>query len=250
MTTTGAPRIRVLQRLALTGPNLYAHAPCMKWTIDLGELEKNPSNTIPGFVEGLKTTLPSLIDHRCSEGVRGGFFSRLEEGTWLGHVMEHIALELQSLAGIVVGFGRTRSADKEGVYTVVYECEERESGARAGEMALELIDHLIAQQRYPIAERLHELRKIYERSALGPSTRSIVEAARRRGIPHIRIDEWNLVQLGYGANAKRIQATIASTTAHLGVAIAGDKDQTKSILGFHGVPVPRGETCGTVDSAL
>jgi cyanophycin synthetase len=232
------------------GPNLYAHTPCMKWTIDLGALERSPSNAIPGFVEGLKAALPSLIDHRCSEGVRGGFFARLDEGTWLGHVMEHIALELQSLIGIEVGFGRTRSTGDDGVYTVVYECEERESGMRAGEIALELIDDLIAGRSYPLAERLHELRKIYERSALGPSTRSIVHAARRRGIPHIRIDEWNLVQLGYGANAKRIQATISSVTTHLGVAIAGDKDQTKSILGFHGVPVPRGETCRTVDRAL
>ena len=250
MVATGAPRIRVLQRLALTGPNLYAHAPCMKWTLDLGELERSPSNAIPGFVDGLKCAVPSLIDHRCSEGVRGGLFARLDEGTWLGHVMEHIALELQSLAGIDVGFGRTRSTGEEGVYTVVYECEERESGTRAGEIALELIDALVAGRPYPLPERLHELRKIYERSALGPSTRAIVEAAKRRGIPHIRIDEWNLVQLGYGANAKRIQATIASTTSHLGVAIAGDKDQTKTILGFHGVPVPRGETCRTFERAL
>ncbi len=250
MTTTGAPRIRVLQRLALTGPNLYAHSPCIKWTIDLGALEHSPSNVIPGFADGLKQAMPSLIGHRCSEGVRGGFFARVDEGTWLGHVMEHIALELQSLAGIDVGFGRTRSTGDEGVYTVVDECEERESGTRAGEIALELIEGLVAGRPYPLAERLHELRKIYERSALGPSTRSIVEAAKRRGIPHIRIDEWNLVQLGYGANAKRIQATIASTTGHLGVAIAGDKDQTKSILGFHGIPVPRGETCRSVERAL
>ncbi|MFL6248907.1 MAG: cyanophycin synthetase [Thermoanaerobaculia bacterium] len=250
MNATEAPPIRVLERLALMGPNLYAHSPCMKWKIDLGALERSPSNEIPGFVEGLKATLPSLIDHRCSEGVRGGFFSRLDEGTWLGHVMEHIALELQSLIGIEVGFGRTRSAERDGVYTVVYECEERESGARAGEMALELIEHLIGGRPYPIADRLHELRKIYERSALGPSTRSIVEAAKRRGIPHIRIDEWNLVQLGYGANAKRIQATISSVTTHLGVSIAGDKDQTKAILGFHGVPVPGGDTCRSVERAL
>jgi cyanophycin synthetase len=251
MTGTGSPsKIRVLERLALVGPNLYAHTPCIKWKIDLGVLEQAPSNEIPGFVAALQTTLPSLITHRCSEGVEGGFFSRLEEGTWLGHVMEHVALELQSLIGIEVGFGRTRTAGPESVYTVVYECEERESGIRAGEMALELIHDLIAGREYPLGERLHELRKLYERSALGPSTRSIVDAARRRGIPHMRIDEWNLVQLGYGANAKHIQATIGSQTTHLGVEIAGNKDKTKSILGFHGVPVPRGETCRTVEGAL
>ncbi|HYC58026.1 MAG TPA: cyanophycin synthetase [Thermoanaerobaculia bacterium] len=250
MTGMGHAAIRVLERLALMGPNLYAHTPCIKWKIDLGVLEQKPSNELPGLVAALQATMPSLVTHRCSEGMAGGFFSRLEEGTWLGHVMEHIALELQSLAGIDVGFGRTRSAGPDGVYTVVYECEERDSGIRAGEMALDMIDALIAGIPYPLADRLHDLRRIYEHSALGPSTRSIVDAAARRGIPHIRIDEWNLVQLGYGANAQRIQATICSRTPHLGVEIAGDKNKTKAILGFHGVPVPRGDRCRSVERAL
>lgn len=244
-------RIEVLERLALMGPNLYAHRPCIKWKIDIGPFEERPTNVIPGFVAALKATLPSLIEHRCSEGVRGGFFSRLEEGTWLGHVMEHVALELQGLAGIEVGFGRARSSgDKPGVYNVVYECEERETGFLAGEMAMELIESFIAGEPFPVHERVAGLRREYERNSLGPSTKSIVDAALKRGIPFIRLDDLNLVQLGYGANAKKIQATIASTTRYLGVEIAGDKDKTKSILGFHGIPVPAGDATRHLDQAL
>lgn len=243
-------RIEVLERLALMGPNLYAHRPCIKWKIDIGSFEERPTNTIDGFYDRLRSTIPSLVEHRCSEGVRGGFFSRVEAGTWLGHVMEHVALELQGLAGIDVGFGRARSAGPPGVYTVVYECEERETGIRAGEMAIELIESFIAGEAFPVADRVRELRCVYERNSLGPSTRAIVDAAVRRGIPYLRLDDLNLVQLGYGANAKKIQATIASTTRFLGVDIAGDKDKTKAILGFHGVPVPQGGVTRDVEQAV
>jgi cyanophycin synthetase len=242
--------IRVLERLALMGPNLYAHRPCIKWKIDLGPLEEKPSSEIAGFARGLEELMPTLVEHRCSEGVEGGFFTRLEEGTWLGHVMEHIALELQSLIGVRVGFGRTRGAGDPGVYNVVYECEERESGILAGEIALDLIEHLVAQQPYPLCEKIEQLRGTWDRHALGPTTRAIVDAAAKRGIPHIRLDDRSLVQLGYGARAKKIQAALASTTSHIGVEIASDKDATKRILEFHGVPVPRGETCRTLEGAL
>lgn len=243
-------RIQVLERLALMGPNLYAHRPCIKWKIDIGEYEERPTDRIPGFVETIKSMIPSLVEHRCSEGVRGGFFSRLESGTWLGHVTEHIALEIQGLAGIDVGFGRARSGGGPGVYNVVYECEERETGIMAGEIAMELIETLIAGEPFPFAEKIAALRRTYERNALGPSTRAIVDAAVKRNIPFIRLDDLNLVQLGYGANAKKIQATIASTTHYLGVDIAGDKDKTKAILGFHGVPVPQGDVTKHLDRAI
>jgi cyanophycin synthetase len=244
------PTIRVLERLALMGPNLYAHRPCIKWKIDLGPLEDKPSSAIPNFPSRLKEMIPTLVEHRCSEGVRGGFFSRLDDGTWLGHVMEHIALELQSLIGVRVGFGRTRGAGETGVYNVVYECDERSTGILAGEIALELIEALVAQQPYPLQEKIEQLRDTWDRKALGPTTRSIVDAAAKRGIPYMRLDDWSLVQLGYGARAKKIQASIASTTSHIGVEIAGDKDTTKSILEFHGVPVPSGDTCRNVDDAI
>ncbi|HYR29202.1 MAG TPA: cyanophycin synthetase [Thermoanaerobaculia bacterium] len=244
-------RIEVLERQALMGPNLYAHRPCIKWKIDIGPYEERPTNQIPGFVDGLKALFPSLIEHRCSEGVRGGFFTRLEEGTWLGHVMEHVALEVQGLAGIEVGFGRARSTgDKPGIYNVVYECEERETGILAGEIAMDVIHALVDGTPISVPDRVAELRRLYERNSLGPSTRAIVDAAVKRNIPFMRLDEWNLVQLGYGANAKKIQATIASTTRYLGVDIAGDKDKTKSFLGFHGVPVPKGDITRYLDEAL
>jgi cyanophycin synthetase len=242
--------IQVLERLALMGPNIYSHRPCIKWKIDLGEYEDKPTNMLPGFAEGLKAALPSLIEHRCSEGERGGFFSRVDEGTWLGHVMEHVALQLQSLVGIDVGFGRTRSANRRGVYNVVYACDERETGLFAGEIALEFIQALAQQQPYPLAEKISRLRDTHDRRALGPSTASIVAAAQKRGIPYMRLDDLNLVQFGYGARQKKIQATIASTTSYLGVGAAGDKDLTKTLLGFHGVPVPKGGTTRSLEGAL
>ncbi|HEX7829908.1 MAG TPA: cyanophycin synthetase [Thermoanaerobaculia bacterium] len=250
MTEQQRYRIQVLERLALMGPNLYAHRPCIKWKVDIGEYEERPTNVIPGFVDTIKALIPSLIEHRCSEGVRGGFFSRLDDGTWLGHVMEHVALEVQGLAGIEVGFGRARTGGGPGIYNVVYECEERETGIMAGETAIELIEAIVAGETFPLHERVVKLRRLYERNALGPSTRSIVDAGLKRKIPFMRLDESNLVQLGYGANAKKIQATIASTTRYLGVNIAGDKDTTKSILGFHGVPVPRGDVTQHLERAL
>lgn len=243
-------RIEVLERLALMGPNLYAHRPCIKWKIDIGAFEERPTSAIDGFTDRLKSLIPSLIEHRCSEGVRGGFFTRLEEGTWLGHVMEHVSLELQELAGIAVGFGRARSAGPPGVYNVIYECEERETGIMAGETAIDLIEALIAGEPFDVADRISELRRLYERNSLGPSTRSIVDAATKRDIPYMRLDDLNLVQLGYGSKAKKIQATIASTTKYMGVEIAGDKDTTKTILGFHGVPVPKGDSTRHLDTAI
>jgi cyanophycin synthetase len=242
--------IRVLERLALMGPNLYAQFPCIKWKIDIGPFEERPTNTIDGFYDRLKATLPSLVEHRCSEGVRGGFLSRVHDGTWLGHVMEHCAIELQNLAGISAGFGRARSADGPGIYNVIYECEERSTGIMAGELAIELLESLIADEPFPVEEHVHALRRKYERNSLGPSTKAIVDAAAKRNIPFMRLDELNLVQLGYGANAKKIQATIASTTRYLGVDIAGDKDKTKTILGFHGIPVPGGDVTRHLDEAI
>ena len=195
-------RIRVLERLALMGPNLYAQFPCIKWKVDIGPFEERPTDKIDGFYERLKALLPSLVEHRCSEGVRGGFLSRVHDGTWLGHVMEHVAIELQNLAGITVGFGRARSSDGPGIYNVIYECEERSTGIMAGELAIELLENLVAGEPFPVEEHVHALRRKYERNSLGPSTKSIVDAAVKRGIPFMRLDELNLVQLGYGANAK------------------------------------------------
>ena len=240
----------VRERFALMGPNLYASAPCVQWTIDLGEMEERPSNAIDGFVGGLQSLMPSLVEHRCSEGHRGGFFVRLAEGTWMGHVMEHIALELQVLVGADVGFGRTRSTGSPGVYNVIYECEERETGIEAGRLALEILEALIAGETYDVEGAISSLRELRQRRTLGPSTGAIVQAAAARDIPHVRLDERSLVQLGWGANSRKIQATTSSNTRYLGVEIAGDKDLTKSLLGFHGVPVPRGHLARSVERAI
>ncbi|HXI11726.1 MAG TPA: cyanophycin synthetase [Thermoanaerobaculia bacterium] len=242
--------IKVLERFALMGPNLHAHHAVIKWKLDIGPLEERPSNEIDGFVDTLKTTIPSLIEHRCSEGVRGGFFQRLESGTWAGHVMEHVALEIQNLAGGEVGFGRARSAGPTGVYNVIYECLNREVGIEAGVIALDLIEHLVSGEPFDFEARLDSIRTLSERRQLGPSTRSIVDAAAARGIPHIRLTEQSLVQLGFGSRAKKIQATTTSETRFIGVEIAGDKDLTKTLLGFHGVPVPKGAMARTLESAI
>jgi len=242
--------IKVLERFALMGPNLHAHHAVIKWKLDIGPLEERPSNEIDGFVDTLKATIPSLIEHRCSEGVPGGFFQRLDSGTWAGHVMEHVAIEIQNLAGGAVGFGRARSAGPTGVYNVIYECLNREVGIEAGVIALELIEHLVSGEPFDFEARLDSIRTLSDRRQLGPSTRSIVDAAAARGIPHIRLTEQSLVQLGYGCRAKKIQATTTSDTRFIGVEIAGDKDLTKTLLGFHGVPVPKGAMARTLESAL
>lgn len=244
------PHIRILERAALMGPNLYAHQPCIKWTIDIQDLEERPSNEMPEFVERLKAAMPSLIEHRCSEGVRGGFFTRLDEGTWIGHIAEHIAIELQNLAGADVGFGKTRSTSRRGVYIVVYQCEERETGLEAGRTAFELAEALVDGRDFDLEQAILDLTRLRDRRTLGPSTRSIVETAAQRGIPHIRLDQQNFVQLGHGAFARRIQATTTSRTTYQGVEIAGDKDLTKSLLAFHSIPVPRGEMARTPEGTL
>lgn len=220
------------------GPNLHSHQPCIKWKLDLGALEERPSNVLPGFVDNLMTMIPSLIEHRCSEGVRGGFRTRLDLGTWMGHVMEHVALELQNLAGIRVGFGRARSAGEYGVYNVVYQCEERETGLAAGELALDLIEHLVAGESFPFEDRLAAFRALHARTMLDPSTQVVVDAAKARGIPVFRIEDSDLVQLGQGELARRVAGASTSLTSHLAVQLAADPLPSRSILARHGVPVP------------
>lgn len=241
--------IQVLDRLALMGPNLHSHQPCIKWKIDIGSLEERPSSVIPGFVERLMAKMPSLIEHRCSEGVRGGFKTRLDMGTWMGHVMEHVAIELQNLAGSRVGFGRARSADETGVYYVIYQCEERETGLSAGHLALDLIEALIDETEFQFDSRLAELRDLHARSILDPSTQVIVDAARARDIPLLRYEAGNLVQLGHGSRAKRVEGAATSLTSHLGVELAADRWRSRSILEEHGVPVSRIEICSTIEDA-
>ncbi len=237
---------------ALRGPNIYHHKPCILMKVDLGEMEEQPSNTLPEFRNRLEAVMPTLYEHRCSVGSAGGFLSRVDEGTWMGHIMEHVAIELQCLAAMEVSYGRTRETSTPGIYNVVYRYIEERSGMYAGEQAFALIEHLIAgtEDQFDLDTVVQRLKELRERYRLGPSTQSIVDEAIRRGIPWVRLNNRSLVQLGHGARQKRIQATTTSETSMIAVEIACDKDATKSLLDDAGVTVPTGEEVQTLRGAL
>jgi len=214
-------------------------------TLDLEELEEFPTNKIEGFYDRFTTMFPSIYSHRCSVGTAGGFFQRVQEGTWMGHVIEHIALEIQTLAGMDVGFGRTRGYGEEGVYHVVFAYMEEKAGVFAAKSATRIAQALIDNKEYDLEADLQEMRELREGQRLGPSTGSIIEEAESRGIPWIRLNKYSLCQLGYGANQKRIQATVTSDTSSIGVEVACDKEDTKHLLGQAQVPVPKGEIIRT-----
>lgn len=233
----------------LRGPNYWSvrRTKLIQMKLDLEELEQKPTNKIPGFRERIEALFPTMIEHRCSEAMRGGFFKRVEDGTWMGHVIEHIALELQTLAGMDVGFGRTRTPDgeKEGVYYVVFSYMEEDAGIYAAKASVAIAQALVDGVDYDLANDIQQLREIREDTRLGPSTGCIVEEAAKRGIPYIRLNKQSLVQLGYGVNQKRIRATIASTTSNIAVDIACDKEETKMLLEAAEIPVPRGTVIRT-----
>ena len=234
--------MKILDIKIMRGPNYWSvrRHKLIQMRLDLEELEQLPTNKIDGFSERLEKLFPTMFSHRCSEAVAGGFFMRVKEGTWMGHVIEHIALEIQTLAGMETGFGRTRSASKEGVYNVVFSYMEEKAGVFAARAAVRIAEALIAGTDYDLTNDIQELREIREDERLGPSTGCIVEEAVARGIPYIRLNRNSLVQLGYGINQKRIRATIASTTGSIAVDIACDKEETKNLLGAAEIPVPKG----------
>jgi cyanophycin synthetase len=234
--------MKILELKVLKGPNYWSvrRTKLIQMKLDLEEMEQRPTNTIEGFRKNLEATFPSMYAHRCSVGTPGGFFQRVEEGTWMGHVIEHIALEMQTMAGMACGFGRTRGAGEEGVYYVVFTYMEEDAGRYAAEAAFRVAQHLIDGKVYDVAPDIQRLREIREDTRLGPSTGCIVEEAAKRNIPFIRLNKQSLVQLGYGINQKRIRATIASTTSNIAVDIACDKEETKMLLEAAEIPVPRG----------
>ncbi len=243
--------MKFIERRVYRGPSLYAHFPVMRVTIDLEALEDWPSAKIPGFNDGLIAALPSLNTHTCSYGTEGGFLRRLREegGTWLGHVFEHIAIELQQLTGAKVVFGKTRGEGAKGRYHVIYEYEEERVGTAAGELALKLIHQLLPVELRPrevtvepgfdFKKELIELIDYAQRRQLGPSTAALVRAAEARDIPWMRLNDYSLIQLGHGKYQQRIQATVTSNTRHIAVEIASDKEETNRILGELGLPVPK-----------
>ncbi len=226
--------------LVLRGPNYWANFPVLEAWVDLGSLKDSPSDELPGFNERLMTWLPSMIEHRCSEGRRGGFFERLRRGTYQGHILEHVALELQSLAGTEVGFGRTRETSEEGVYKVAVEFVEEAMGKASLDVALRLCQAAVYDRPFDVTAEVAELRKLSEQTQLGPSTRSIVRAALARGIPARRLNSGSLVQLGYGSRQRRILAAETDRTGAIAEAIAQDKELTRTLLRAVGVPVPEG----------
>lgn len=239
--------MKILDIRALRGPNYWSitRHKIIQMVLDIEDYEQKPTNEIPGFLERLKEIMPSLYTHRCSYDDEGGFFKRVEEGTWAGHVIEHIALEMQTLASMETGFGRTRETGNPGVYNVVFSYIEEAAGKYTAEASVKLFE-LIAEGK-PVKDiseilktDIQQLREIREDVRFGPSTGSIVEEANSRGIPCIRLSKGSLVQLGYGIHQQRICATITGNTSQIAVDLAGDKAATKKLLEDMGVPVPKG----------
>lgn len=227
----------------MRGPNYWSirRHKLIVMVLDLEEMEDYPSNKIEGFSERLKAMFPSMYSHRCSVGQPGGFFQRVDDGTWMGHIIEHIALEIQTLADMDTGFGRTRDYGEKGVYNVVFSYIEENVGRYAAKAAVDICQALIDGKEYDLEADIQRMREIREAERLGPSTGSIVEEAEARGIPWIRLNKYSLCQLGYGANQKRIQATVTSETSSIGVELACDKEDTKYLLEQAEVLVPRGD---------
>ncbi|HEY8176964.1 MAG TPA: cyanophycin synthetase [Candidatus Limnocylindria bacterium] len=237
-----AAELKIIETRVYRGPNYWSYEPAIKLVVDLGVLEQFPSSTIPGFVEGLLDMLPEVGSHSCGTGRPGGFAGRLREGTWLGHVAEHIALQLQREAGTEVGRGKTRSTGEPGQYHVVYSFGEESVGLAAGRLAVRLVNHLVTPEPdFDFRVEFEKLVLLAERAAFGPSTQAILDEAALRDIPSIRLNEQSLVQLGHGVHQQRIRATMTSQTSSLGVDIASDKKLTNKLLAATGVPVPRSE---------
>ncbi|MBC3868987.1 cyanophycin synthetase [Undibacterium oligocarboniphilum] len=238
--TTKKKDISILRVSHLRGPNIWTYRPVIESWLDIGALEDSPSNQLPGLFERLTSWLPGLIEHRCGVGERGGFLERLREGTWAGHILEHVVLELQNLAGMRTGFGQTRSTSQAGVYKMAFRTREEKVGRVALEIGRDLLMAAINDTPFDLNGKLAGLRDLVDARCLGPSTASIVDAATDRRIPSIRLTDGNLVQLGHGAAQRRIWTAETDRTSAIAESIACDKDLTKTLLKSCGVPVPEG----------
>jgi cyanophycin synthetase len=241
--------IKLLRINYLRGPNIWTYRSVLEVWLDLGELEDCPSNKLPGFNERLTAWLPALIEHHCGVGERGGFLQRLQEGTWCGHVLEHIVIELLNLAGMATGFGQTRSTSQRGVYRMVFRARDEQVARVALQQGHALIMAAINDEPFDVKAAVELVREQIDDCYLGPSTAAIVNAATDRGIPHIRLNEGNLVQLGYGAAQRRIWTAETDKTSAIAEGIAGNKDLTKTLLKACGVPVPEGEVVDSPEAA-
>ncbi len=254
--------MRIIDRAVYVGPSLYAHFPVIRLEIDLGPLEDWPSAKLgPAFIDRLIEALPGLHEHGCSYGEPGGFIRRLreDEGTWMGHILEHVAIEMQNVAGEPVTFGKTRGAGVDGHYHVIYQYEQEDVGLEAGRLGITLLHSLLPPELRPdgavpgdfdFAAERDEFIRFAQRRALGPSTMSLVRAAEDRRIPWIRLNEQSLIQFGHGRFQQRVQATVTSRTSHIAVELASDKEETNRILGNLGLPVPRQRLVQREDDAV
>jgi cyanophycin synthetase len=234
----------------IPGPNVYSYRPVLVMKLYLEELTGRESCEIAGFNERLLALLPGVRTHHCAKGRPGGFVERLEEGTYFGHVVEHAALEMMELVGVGTNHGKTRSAGGRGAYHVVVECQAEKGTEFLLRAAVELVAALVKGEPYPLEEALEEARRIVARTELGPSTRAIVEAAERRGVPWSRVGEGSLIQLGYGRHRRFVEAAMTSSTSAIGVDIASDKELTKTLLAAASIPVPQGVLVASEEEAV
>ncbi len=241
--------IQILRMDYLRGPNIWTYRPIIEALIDLGEMEDHPSNKIEGFNDRINAWLPGLVEHHCGVGHRGGFLTRLVGGTWMGHIMEHVSIELQLLAGARAEFGKAREISKRGVYKVVFRTEHEELGRESFLAARQLVMAAANNTPFDIHGTVERLKKIADLRCLGPSTACIVDAAVERKTPFIRLTEGNLVQLGYGSKQRRIWTAETDRTSAIAETISSDKDLTKRLLTQCGIPVPEGQIAKTEDEA-
>ncbi len=241
--------IQLLRINYLRGPNIWTYRPVLEVWLDLGALEDYPSNTLAGFNDRLTAWLPALIEHHCGVGERGGFLQRLQEGTWCGHILEHIVIELLNLAGMPTGFGQTRSTSQRGVYRMVFRARDEKVARMALAQGHALIMAALQDEPFDVPLAVAKVRTEVDDSYLGPSTACIVTAASDRGIPHIRLNDGNLVQLGYGASQRRIWTAETEFTSAIAEGIASDKDLTKTLLKACGVPIPDGQVVHSPEEA-
>src|SRR3954470_5472748 len=247
-----SPDLVIVETRVYRGPNIWSYEKAIHLVVDLGSLEEFPTNTIPGFTDHLLEMLPGLREHSCSRGRRGGFAERLHEGTWLGHVAEHCALALQQVAGHDMRRGKTRQVKgRPGHYNVVFGYADEQVGLAAARLAVRLVNHLVRPDpELDWDEELEGFLVRAQRTAFGPSTQAIIDEAASRDIPWLRLNQYSLVQLGHGAHAKRIRATMTSATSAIAVDIASDKDLTTRLLGAAGLPVPKQESVRSEDAAV
>jgi cyanophycin synthetase len=249
---TPHPDLKIITSRVFRGPNIWHYEPAIQLVVDLGVLEDFPTNKLPGFADALLERLPGLMNHTCSRGRRGGFVERLSEGTWVGHVAEHVALQLQQGVGHDMRRGKTRQVKGErGRYNLIYAFYDESVGLAAGELAVRLVNHLIVPDPdFDFEEALEQFIVRGERTAFGPSTQAIVEEAVSRDIPYLRLNRASLVQLGQGVHQTRIRATMTSQTSSVAVDIASNKELTLALLSAAGLPVPRSQSVRTLDDAV